>query len=264
MLLQVANELRLDIEVLLAAVLGKPRSFIYAHPEYVLTGEELAQVRKNWRRREAGEPLAYILENKEFWGLNFKVNQHTLIPRPETERLVETVLAYFSPATCRFIDIGTGCGAIACAVASERPNWQITATDINPDTLAVAKQNSRRLGIKNIHFILSDLFLELSSQRFDCIVSNPPYISENDPHLRALNYEPQQALVAEDKGFALLKQLISQAVDYLNPGGLLILEHGYDQATELRLFSERQALTWVQTYNDYSGLQRVSLFKAKS
>lgn len=251
---------RLDAQVLLAVVLKRPQSFVYAYPEYVLTSSELTAFQDVWKRRCDGEPLAYILGKKEFWGLEFVVNQHTLIPRPETEVLVEYVLTTFRQPTCSLLDIGTGSGAIACAIASERPEWQITAADISSETLMVAKQNCEALQLPNITCQLSDLFSVFQGQQFDIIVSNPPYIDPIDPHLQDLKFEPQQALVAADHGLKILNTILQQASGYLKPGGYVIMEHGFNQAESLQVFCKTTDLTWVETRDDYANLPRVSIF----
>ena len=192
--------------------------------------------------------------------MNFKVNRHTLIPRPETEMLVEYVLTEVNHQRCNILDIGTGSGAIACAIASERKQWTISASDISQDALAVAKANAASLQLSNINFIQSDLFAAFGNQKFDVIISNPPYVAQHDPHLIDLTYEPQSALVAADNGLALLKKIIAQANLYLTPSGLLLVEHGFDQAFDLQQFCQTSAMTWVKTLNDLAGLPRVSVF----
>ena len=260
----IETNFRLDAEVLLAHVIKKSRTFLFTHPEYELSMADNLTFELLWQRRSSGEPLAYILGEKEFWGLTFRVTPHTLIPRPETEILVEYILNHFpADKTLQLADLGTGSGAIACALAHERPNWQITASDIDNDTLMIAQENAQRLQLANIDFLQSDLFTEFKQQQFDVIVSNPPYIAEGDPHLIDLTFEPMSALVAKDQGYAILQTLCLQAHTFLKPNGLLVLEHGFEQAQVLQEFAAKTPLKWLETINDFSDLPRVTVFAQK-
>lgn len=257
----ISLDFRLDVEILLATILKQSRSFLYAHLDWEISASDLIIFEQYWSRRKAGEPLAYIVQCKEFWGLPLFVNQYTLIPRPETECLIEYILTHVKAKMCQVLEIGTGSGAIACAIASERPHWEIVATDICGQALTVAEQNSQRLQLRNITYKVSNIFTALSGERFDIIVSNPPYVAPDSPYLQDLTFEPRQALVAEDQGLAVLKQLLDKASDYLTPGGVLVLEHGYNQAQHLQIYSSRTPLTWIETCCDFSGHPRVSIFK---
>lgn len=257
------DELRLDAEVLLARVIHQPRSFLYAHPEYDLSSSIEQEFHVLWQRRLAGEPLAYIVREKEFWGLNLQVDRHTLIPRPETELLVEIALTQMKQEHGRLLEVGTGSGAIACALATERPTWELIATDISEPALQMAAANLHPLvASSSVQLIAADGFSCFSPHIFDVIVSNPPYIAADDPHLSALEYEPKLALVADEQGFALIRELIVTASYYLRAGGMLILEHGYDQTDLCRSLDESsQGLRYLKTYPDLSGLPRVSVFE---
>lgn len=251
----------LDIELLLAFVLEKDRSYIKAFPEYSLSDDQLAQFSALATRRIAGEPIAYILGTKGFWSLDLKVSEHTLIPRPETELLVETVLELLTGSSISVLDLGTGTGAIALALAAERPSWNVTATDVRADALALAKDNAEHFGLSNVEFIQSDWFTAITTQRFDVIVSNPPYIDENDPHLSQgdVRFEPKTALVAADKGMADIQHIIQSAGNYLNDGGWLAIEHGYNQGALARELLSANEFQQIKTLEDLAGQDRVSL-----
>jgi release factor glutamine methyltransferase len=250
----------LDAEVLLAHVLKQPRSYLYAHDEQALTNAQHEQLQALILRCEQGEPIAYITGKQEFWSLTFTVNCDVLIPRPETELMVELILDKLpNNEPHNIIDLGTGSGAIAIAIASERPNWQIIATDKSNAALVIAQQNAEKLKVTNIEFINSDWFAQVPKQLFSAILSNPPYIADDDPHLAQLNYEPQAALVAQNKGFADIEQLIKQAKKYLGPKGILMLEHGYQQDSAVQIAFISQNYNQVITYNDLANLPRVTI-----
>jgi release factor glutamine methyltransferase len=188
---------KLDVEILLSHVVKQPRSYLYAHPEYKLTALQLRKFNQLLSRREAGEPIAYLVGQCEFWSLTLHVNHDVLIPRPDTELLVAEVLKLFAAQQkITVADLGTGSGAIALAIANERPNWKIVATDVSSAALKVAAKNRKNLGIKNVQFKLSDWCNALKNNYFDIIVSNPPYIASDDEHLVQLRFEPINALVA--------------------------------------------------------------------
>ena len=229
---------RLDAEVLLSHVLKQPRSFLYTWPERLLQQQQSQDWNHALQRRVLGEPVAYIVGEREFWSMTFSVTPATLIPRPETETLVAATLASRSTTMCRVLELGTGCGCIALALASERPEWRITATDQSVAALAVAQTNARRLGLQQVQWINSDWFATVPVQTYDLILANPPYIAASDPHLnqRDVAFEPRIALVGGEDGLDAVRHIATQAWDFLPSGGQLLFEIGYDQgaaATEL-------------------------------
>lgn len=216
-------------------------------------------------RRRQGEPVAYILGEWDFWDFSLKLNPDVLIPRPETELLVETCLSKLSSeSTGQILDLGTGSGAIALAIAKERPQTQLTATDQSAAALRVAASNAAQLGLNNVRFVHSDWFQELADQRFDLIASNPPYIDPSDPCLAKLSREPSSALIAADHGMADLRRIVQQAPNQLNQHGWLLLEHGADQAAEVRRELSRADFSHIATLRDYAGHERISLGQWRS
>ncbi|MBA3023440.1 MAG: peptide chain release factor N(5)-glutamine methyltransferase [Gammaproteobacteria bacterium] len=254
------DEARSEVQVLLQTALGVNRAYLLAHPERVLTEQELSRYQASLQRRLQGEPLAYILGEREFFGLNFKVTPATLIPRPDTELLVELALARISSAGCRVLDLGTGSGAIALAIAHARPDAEVMAVDASEPALSVALENARRLQIRNTSFVSSDWFSALAGQRFDLIVSNPPYIAENDRHLAQgdLRFEPATALASGSDGLHDIRRIISEAGAHLAAGGWLMLEHGYDQAEQVRALLLKAGFKNVRSDKDLAGIERVS------
>ncbi|MGJ8686892.1 MAG: peptide chain release factor N(5)-glutamine methyltransferase [Spongiibacteraceae bacterium] len=253
----------LDIALLLCDCLDKPRSFLYSWPEYVLSAEQAQRFHKLLCRRYAGEPVAHILGHREFWSLDLAVSNTTLIPRPDTECLVEKALALIGESGLEngvLLDLGAGSGAIALALASELPNWQVQGAELHPEALALAEGNRRRLGFQNVHFYASNWFQSVPMQAFDLIVSNPPYIDAVDPHLQQgdVRFEPHSALVAADQGLADLYEIIRDATRYLRAGAFLLLEHGYQQATLVRRELTAQGYTSVDSGRDYGGHERIS------
>jgi len=245
---------RLDAEVLLCHVLDVTRSYLYAWSDKVITANQYNQFQQLLDRRIKGVPIAYIVGNKEFWSLDLQVSENTLIPRPETELLVELVLARLEiDSQAKIIDLGTGSGAIALAIAKERVNCNVIATDKSTTALAIAKQNANKLGLERIKFLQSDWLNNLGIA--DVIVSNPPYIAITDNNIN--QHEPRTALVAGNDGLADIKTIIAQAPKHLTARGCLLLEHGYDQATAVRgLLKQFQS---VKTYQDLAGLDRVTV-----
>lgn len=252
---------RLDAELLLAAALGKPRSFLHTWPERIVSSEAALMFAGYLQRRRAGEPVAYILGHQGFWKLDLEVAPHTLIPRPETEMLVEAALELvpvFVPA--EVLDLGTGTGAIALALANDRPGWKATAVDRVPEAVELAERNRQRLHLNNAEVLNSHWFSALEGRRFDLIISNPPYIADADPHLAAgdVRFEPSSALVAGRDGMDDLRTIISQAPDHLKEGGWLLLEHGYDQGAAVRDLLTQHGFERVQTRRDLGGHERIS------
>jgi len=256
--LQDSPSARLDAELLLIAVLNQPRSFLYSHPEYELTPEQEKKFDLLHKRRTNGEPIAYILGKKEFWSLELKINEHVLIPRPETEILVEVALSKSISESATVADMGTGSGAIALALASERPKWNIIATDISEDALELARYNANQLQLKNIEFYYGDWCAALPNKKLDMIISNPPYIAQNDPHLRQgdLRFEPKIALEAQD-GLSELRKIIATAKERLKKGGFLILEHGYDQSKNIQNLLHQNAYQKITLHKDLANIYRV-------
>jgi release factor glutamine methyltransferase len=252
----------LDAELLLAHTLHLTRAQILARGLDILPPPAQLIFSQLIARRRGGEPVAYLIGYQEFWSLSFAVTADTLIPRPETELLVELLLQKFPADDVMDIaDWGTGCGAIALALASERPRWSITAIDNSVAALAVAQDNARRLRIPNIFFILNDWRQALVSKQWQAIVSNPPYIVSGDAHLLHgdIRFEPITALDGGKDGLRDLRRIIITARDYLLPGGWLLLEHGFDQGSAVRELLLTHGYTHVATHNDLSGQERATL-----
>lgn len=248
-------------EILLSKVLHVTKETLYLKDQTKLTSYQLRRLNLLIKRRLTGEPLAYILGYKDFWEQRLKVNSSVLIPRPETELLVEIALNKIPKNAARVADLGTGSGAIAIALALTRPKWQLIATDCSLEALKVAKANARRLAAKNIKFKLGSWLKALpSNYELDIIVANPPYIAPRDPHLLgSIRFEPRSALVAAQNGLSDLKTIINEAPKYLKLGGWLLLEHGYNQLDAVkRLFKANSAYGPVTNYLDYTKIPRVS------
>ena len=256
-----SDSARLDLEVLLGHVLQKPRTWLYTWPEHELSGSAQQQFDSLLERRAGGEPVAHLVGEREFWSLPLKVDASTLIPRPETELLVEVALELCPQERSQVLDLGTGTGAIALALASERPGWQIVAAERSPQAVALAEQNREMLGFGNVEIIQSDWFAQVPPQEFDLIVSNPPYIDAADPHLSQgdVRFEPRSALVAKRSGLADIEQIAREALAYLAPEGWLVVEHGWQQAEPVREIFTRAGLRQVSSRNDYAGRQRLTI-----
>ncbi|MGB5427481.1 MAG: peptide chain release factor N(5)-glutamine methyltransferase [Gammaproteobacteria bacterium] len=251
---------RLDAEVLLAHVLQQPRSHFHAWPEKLLPAESHEQFDQLLQRRLKGEPVAYLTGKREFWSLALSVNTDTLIPRPETETLVAQALRRIPADQPQLIaDLGTGSGAIALAIARERPHCRIIATDIDEAAIETARLNAQRLDIHSIVFHTGDWCEPLTGMQLDMIVSNPPYIAESDPHLLSgdVRFEPRTALAAGAQGMDELRRIARCAVNYLQAGGWLLMEHGYDQGLLARQLLEGTGFTEVIDYTDDAGQDRV-------
>ncbi len=249
-----------EAPLLLCHVLQCNRAHLIAWPEKTLTAEQQQQFDQLVARRRRGEPVAYIKEEKEFWSRPFTVNPHCLIPRPETELLIEFVLQHFDRRqNLHVADLGTGSGAIAVTLACECPAWQITATDIDDDALALAQYNAQRHAANNLRFIKSDWFDALT-EHYDLIVSNPPYIASHDKHLQQgdVRFEPDIALAAGADGLDAIRRLCGQAEAYLKPGGWLVIEHGYDQKQAVHDLFFDNGFNNIQQLNDYAGNPRLS------
>ncbi|WP_426209471.1 peptide chain release factor N(5)-glutamine methyltransferase [Pseudomonas sp. TWR2-1-1] len=252
---------RLDAELLLAAALGKSRSYLHTWPEKIVSSESALTFAEYLLRRRAGEPVAYILGQQGFWKLDLEVAPHTLIPRPDTELLVETALDLLPASPARVLDLGTGSGAIALALASERPAWHITAVDRVLEAVALAERNRQRLQLDNVHVLTSHWFSALDGQRFDLIISNPPYIAAGDVHLGQgdVRFEPESALVAGVDGLDDIREIIQAAPQHLNAGGQLMLEHGYDQAAAVRQLLLDAGFEQVESRKDLGTHERITL-----
>ncbi|MBA1265189.1 peptide chain release factor N(5)-glutamine methyltransferase [Stutzerimonas stutzeri] len=251
---------RLDAELLLAHVLGTSRSYLHTWPEREPGAEQCKAFAEYLERRRRGEPVAYILGRQGFWSLELEVAPHTLIPRPDTELLVETALQLLPATAAQVLDLGTGTGAIALALASERPVWRVTGVDRVAEAVALATRNARQLRLDNVRFHQSHWFSALTGQRHELIVSNPPYIPAGDPHLSQgdVRFEPGSALVAGEDGLDDIRQIIAQAPAYLHDAGWLLLEHGYDQAGAVRGLLTEGGFVSVQSRRDYGGHERIS------
>jgi release factor glutamine methyltransferase len=249
---------RLDAQLLMLHALGKSqsdRAWLITHDDEELSEPAALAFQGFCQRRLQGEPVAYIVGSKPFFGLDLQVDKRVLVPRPDTETLVEWALTFDTSKT--ILDMGTGSGAIALALKSVRPDWQITALDASGDALAVAQNNAKRLNL-NINFLQSAWFDGLQANKFDLIVSNPPYIVEGDWHMAALVHEPKQALTSGYDGLDDIRKIIAQAPQFLRSGGWLLLEHGYDQAAAVRNLLTQRGFKQVQSKQDLAGIERCS------
>jgi release factor glutamine methyltransferase len=249
----------LDAEVLLAHVLSVSRAYLRSHPE-ASAGQLAGEYHVLSERRLRGEPLAYLTGTKEFWSLPLTVTPAVLVPRPETELLVERALALRSESHGRVADLGTGCGAVALALARERPRWQVTATDVSAQALEVARANAARLGLLSVEFRLGSWFTPIAAERFDLIVSNPPYVAASDPALAdpALAHEPRLALTPGADALACLRVIAGDAPQHLAAGGWLLLEHGTDQGAPVRHELVLAGFRYVRSHCDPAGHERVT------
>lgn len=250
----------LDAELLLAYLLSQSRTYLWTWPERELDTTQQAQFKALVARRCQGEPVAYLLGQQEFWGLPFEVSPNTLIPRADTETLVEAALQLALPTDARCIDLGTGTGAIALALAHERPHWQCWACDQVPEAVMLARRNAEALGL-NVDILQSDWWQQIPQGPFNLVVSNPPYIHPQDPHLqqRDVRFEPTSALVGGHDGLEAYRQLLAPIRERLLPGGWCLFEHGYDQAEAVQTLMREAGLIEVHSLRDLNGLWRVTL-----
>ena len=251
---------RLDAELLLGKVLGVARPQLIVCAAESIAEEALRKYRNLIDQRVHGAPIAYLTGTREFWSMSLKITPAVLVPRPETETLVERALALLGADQQRSIlDLGTGSGAIALAIASERPHAQVTGADISPAALGVARENAGALALRQVNWRQGSWFEAVPGERFDMVVSNPPYVAAGDPALAALAAEPALALTSGPTGLEALTAIVEQAASHLEPGGHLLLEHGSSQAHEVARLLERHGFRDVCSYHDYSGSPRVTL-----
>ncbi len=258
---------QLDAELLLAYVLDKPRSYLFTWPEKTLSEAQTEAYMALLARRQGGEPIAYLLGRQGFWTLDLQVAEHTLIPRADSELLVEAALQLaHASSPLQVLDLGTGTGALALALASERPQWSVTGVDRIESAVALAQSNQQQLQLSNVQFLHSHWFSALAGQRYDLILSNPPYIADSDPHLEQgdLRFEPLSALVSGADGLDDLRLIIVQAPSYLTADGWLLLEHGYDQAGAVSALLQQAGFVEISSQRDLGGHERVTLGRLPS
>jgi len=250
---------RLDAELLMSFCLKKTRTFLFSHSDTVLTPKDLIRWNTLIIQRQSSLPIAYLTGQKEFWSIPLNISVNTLIPRPATEALIEYILDFYAKhSQLQVCDLGTGSGAIAIALASERHHWKIHAVDVHENTLAMAKYNALKNNCHQIQFICSHWFNKLSAQQYHLIVSNPPYIDCHDPHLTKgdVQHEPKRALISPHDGYKDLECLIIKSQKYLQLNGQLILEHGYQQSHQVFNLMNKYGFKKVQSFNDHDGNPR--------
>lgn len=254
-----SDSARLDAEILLGYALDKNRTWLYTHSDYALSDVEFESLNGLLEKRIAGQPIAHLVGERDFWSLTLEVNASTLIPRPDTETLVEWALELPLLANARVLDLGTGTGAIALALASEQPSWQVIGVDKSDDAVQLALNNAQKNQLQQVKFKSSDWFEQVAGS-FDLIVSNPPYINGQDPHLQQgdVRFEPMSALVAEQQGLADIVHIIDQAPHYLRDQAWLLIEHGYQQAEQVRELLKAKGFQQVETREDLGGQPRIS------
>ena len=258
------NDAKFEAQLLLQSALKVNRAWLLAHEQDVLPASASTDFEALLTRRLAGEPVAYILGYREFYGLNLKVSPDTLIPRPDTETLVEAALAKIPTDTdYTILDLGTGTGAVALAIAQHRPHTQVTAVDASQGALHIAEHNAQQLGLMQVHFNLSHWFSAVEGERFNLIVSNPPYIEQHNPHLSQgdLRFEPISALASGEDGLDDIREIIAHSLIHLQPQGWLMLEHGYNQAHLVADLMAESGLVDIETIKDLGANDRVTIGK---
>ena len=259
---KVSSSPNLDSEILLMKALRVSRAYLYTYNEKDIPDSKKKFLEELVNRRMNKEPIAYILGKKEFWSRDFYINQHTLIPRPESEMLVELIIqANARKKISSILELGTGSGCISVSLAKELSHSQIVSTDICAKALEVANKNAQHYGVNNVSFIKSDWFNKLDNQKFDCIVSNPPYIREDDPYLGELTFEPSKALVSGDDGLDAIEIISSNAAEYLSPEGKIFIEHGKDQKKEIQKIFELNNWRDIICLRDFGGFPRITTAK---
>jgi len=257
----ISDTAALDTEVLLCHCLHKNRSFLRAWPDHQPSNEQLVVFQALLERRQQGVPVAYLTGQREFWSREFIVCPDVLIPRPDTELLIELSLELLSKHNpCKIIDLGTGSGILAITLAAERPLADVIASDLSLAALDVARKNAKRLIVENVRFFASRWFDSIDEKDFDLAVSNPPYIPDDDPHLRSgdVRFEPQTALVSDEKGLKDIRLIAEQARQHLKVNGHLMIEHGYNQQAEVQAIFKQLNYRQVATHNDLGGNPRVT------
>jgi release factor glutamine methyltransferase len=251
----------LDAEILLCLILEKNRSYLRSWPKKQLHAQQRLQFKALLKQRQHGTPIAYMTGQREFWSREFRVSPDVLIPRPDTELLIELSLPLIpKDKSCKVIDLGTGSGVIAVTLATERPYAQLIATDLSSAALKIAKQNAEHYHCRNIRFLQSNWFSEVSENSFDVVISNPPYIAADDPHLHEgdLRFEPQSALIADDHGLKDISLIAESACKHLKEGGYLLIEHGYNQQPQVQAIFESFDYANIATHTDLAGNPRVT------
>jgi release factor glutamine methyltransferase len=255
---------KVDAQLLLCSVIGQNTAYLFTWPEKIMAEQQLKVYQQLIKRRKTGEPVAYLTGERGFWSLDLKTAPCTLIPRPDTECLVEWAMETSLPEQAKILDLGTGTGAIALAIASEKPLWNIHACDVNPQAVELAKLNAAHNNINTVSIVQSNWFAAYGLEHqhsFDLIVSNPPYIDKDDPHLAMgdVRFEPHTALVADEQGMADIDFIVKQTTDFLKPDGWLMIEHGFEQGQKVREVFVQQGFVLVMTKKDYSGHERFTI-----
>jgi len=257
---KISDSPRLDAELLLARAIDIPRSYLFAHAEEELDRAGVERFQNTLKLRVDGLPMAYITGEKEFWSMTLMVSPATLVPRPETEILVNLVLQEIPRATkCRVLDLGTGCGAIALAIAKERPECDVVATDVSEDALAIARQNARQLSIPNIEFLHGDWIEPVKSDSFDLIATNPPYVPDEHPDLEKLHNEPRKALVSGNDGLDAIRLIATNVAGIIKADGKLFIEHGDTQRDAVEEILGKAGWSGIALHKDLAGLPRVTV-----